>query len=199
VCPLLSDPASVVPCVPGASLTGVNDEGALDGVIVTRLGPTRVTFTGQVVSTFDSDTRSGSLEARGSDARGRTKASAAVSFRLAAADVPEKSRLGIDATVDVSGGLASFVRSGGQHLARRMLEDFSTNLADLAAHGTAATAPSDGTAAEQTERRQPEAKPISGIRLIGRVILDVLRAVPQRLLPRSRGRSSKGRQQHERK
>jgi uncharacterized protein len=155
---ILSDPDTVVTCMPGAAVTGRNDDGSLDGTIVTKLGPTTVTFRGTVHPEFDAANRAGHLRARGSDARGRTKAVLTTSFRLSSTGAAH-TRVDLDADIDVSGGLAAFVRTGGKHLVRRMLAEFSGNLAALAATQPAA---------------QPS-RPVHGLRLALQTLGDVLR------------------------
>lgn len=186
---LVTEPASIVSCMPGASLTGVNDDGSLSGELVTKFGPTTVRFHGKVILNFDHDHRVGTLEARGGDKTGRTKAAATVSFRLTPADAPGASQVAIDAVIDVSGGLAPFVRTGGLHLTRRMLQDFSTNLGALAAgdeaekyEGSASTEP--GQAAAPVRPPAVPAKPISGFGLLARTFLDIVRAGFRKLLHR---------------
>lgn len=189
---LIAEPASVVSCMPGASLTGVNDDGSLTGTLVTTLGPTTVTFRGKVRLEFDPEGRAGRLEARGGDERGRTRAAAVVSFRLAPAE-PAGTEVSIDAVVDVSGGLAPFVRTGGLHLTRRMLREFSTNLSALAAGDPAPVAdqapagdrgPDRAPAADATPGGQP--KPINAFGLLARTVLDVVRDALGRLVRRGR-------------
>ncbi len=192
---LITDPSAVVSCMPGASLTGVNDDGSLSGTLVTKFGPTTVKFQGKVILQFDHDAHVGRLEARGGDMRGRTKAAAVVSFRLAPLDGARETQVSIDAVIDVAGGLAPFVRTGGIHLTRRMLQDFSANLSTLAAHDDVPGA--EGTEPERSGPDLSMPKPISGFSLITHTFLDVIRDWVRRLLRHNRGSSVLEGEDHE--
>lgn len=186
---LLTEPRTIVSCMPGAAITGERDDGAYEGTMVTKLGPTTVTFQGAVRPVFDHAQRTGSLEARGGDSRGRTKVAATVAFRLSGDDAPPRSVLSIDTEIDVTGGLAPFVRSGGQHLMTRMLAEFSTNLAALT---SAVEDPGDDQAPSAQAVGSPAAaKPIPGLRLLAATIGDIVRHWLRRLTP-SAGRPASG-------
>ena len=164
---VMSDPATVVSCMPGAAITATHEDGSLEGTMVTLLGPTKVTFHGTVLPEFDEENYAGHLRARGGDARGRTKAVATTSFRLSSKGTSH-TRVDLEADMDVTGGLAPFVRTGGQHLVRRMLEEFSLNLAAVAG-------------AQDGPHRDEPARPVSGFRLILATLWDVVRDPIRRL------------------
>ncbi len=134
---LMSDPETVVSFIPGAELTGRRDDGEYEGVVTQKLGPTSVRFSGTVGVEFDEDACAGSIRARGGDRKGRTRATATTTFHL-----DERSRGTVDApitgvqlsaVIEMTGALSAFLSSGGVHLARRVLEQFATNVADHAA------------------------------------------------------------------
>lgn len=174
---LLTDPEVVVSCMPGGAIIGTNADGSLEGSLLTKLGPTSVRFQGTVLPQYDHEARVASLQARGGDARGRTKASATVCCQLAEHPEAGSVSLSIEATIDVTGGLAPFVRTGGVHLMRRMLADFGANLARRTE--------GEGAGAEISVPAEPsEPQAIHGLRLLVAVLGDVLHGFGRRLLRR---------------
>lgn len=182
---LLSNPESVVGCMPGAAITGTADDGALLGTLVAAFGPTRVTFQGTVLPEFDAVSQTGRLRARGKDARGRTKAAATASFNLVAA-AESCTRVDFDSVIDMSGGLAPFMRTGGQQLLRRMLQDFAANFATLAALEQPTGVDRGANDEEDARTVIRQVKPIRGFELTVRALLDVCRSTVRRLLGRVR-------------
>jgi carbon monoxide dehydrogenase subunit G len=125
---LLTDPAVVVRCMPGAEIIEERGDGTLLGALRVKLGPTVVAFKGEVTPTFDDDAHLGTLVARGADGQGRTRARATTRFTVTPGD-DRGTSVSLDGEIEVSGPLAAFARSGGVHLTRRMVAEFSTNLA----------------------------------------------------------------------
>ncbi|WP_344056955.1 SRPBCC domain-containing protein, partial [Sphaerisporangium rubeum] len=74
---LLRDPVTVAECFPGARLGSV-DGDVYAGSIVVKFGPTTVAFQGQAEIAYDDADRTVTINARGRDGRGATRASAAV-------------------------------------------------------------------------------------------------------------------------
>lgn len=169
---LINDPARVVPCMPGASLGTVHEDGSIDGAIASSLGPVSVRFSGTVTPEYDDENHRGRLVARGSDSGGRTKASATTEFRLDALD-ERRTAVTVDAAFTVSGGLAPFAQTGGVHLVRTMLTDFSTNLAALA------SADEPDAAGRSAQDVAPQK--IHGLRLGARTVWSMLRDLVHRL------------------
>jgi carbon monoxide dehydrogenase subunit G len=166
---LISDPVRVVPCMPGASLGGVRDDGSIDGSIQASLGPVTVRFSGTVSPEYDHGSYSGRLVARGSDSGGRTKASATTEFHLEAVD-KQRTAVKVDATFRVSGGLAPFAQTGGVHLVRSMMADFSANVAAMVGPDTE---PGAGHADVETADPPVAARKVPGLRLAVRVLCNV--------------------------
>ena len=128
---LVTDPAVVVACVPGAEIESTDTDGTIHGALSLSLGPTETRFQGTITPTFDHEARRGELKGQGSDGRGRTRAAITTGFELLAVD-DEHTDLVLDSSIAVSGALAAFAATGGQAVARRLLEDFAENLARLA-------------------------------------------------------------------
>lgn len=191
---LISDPVRVVPCMPGASLGEVGDDGSIAGSIVANLGPVKVWFSGTVTPEYDHDNHRGTLLAKGADTGGRTRASATTEFRLATVD-ENRTSVSVESTLDVSGGLAPFVQTGGVHLVRTMLSEFSDNLTALAV----GTAPTEETSSGATAApvSAPPPRKIRGIRLGARVTWLVFRDAIKGLWRRLLRRPSDNNSQHE--
>src|SRR5689334_18946325 len=67
---ILSDPRSVVECVPGASIVSEGDDGTLDAAVGVKFGPTRVTFRVQAKLELDEAAHEGRLTGQGKDTIG---------------------------------------------------------------------------------------------------------------------------------
>jgi uncharacterized protein len=137
---LVTDPAVVVACVPGAEIESTDPDGTIHGALTLSLGPTETRFQGTITPTFDHEARRGELKGQGSDGRGRTRAAITTGFELQLID-DTHTDLVLDSSIAVSGALAGFAATGGQAVARRLLEDFAENLARLAEPAEAADDP----------------------------------------------------------
>lgn len=124
VWPLLSDPLVVASCVPGATLLKMEQEGTYQGTMAVKFGPTAAVFRGQVTLEYDDAERICRIEGRGKEQRGGN-ASASGVVRVSGNVVTEVS---VNGTFHVTGPLAVFARTGGVHVARALLADFSKNL-----------------------------------------------------------------------
>jgi carbon-monoxide dehydrogenase small subunit len=105
----LQDPAFLVACVPGATLTAREGE-ALRGELAAGLGPIRTRFVGDGRLSYDDAARAGVLEGQGQDRLSATRASGRLAFRVAAA--PTGSALEIEAHYSLRGPLAQMARPG---------------------------------------------------------------------------------------
>ena len=76
VWPILSDPAVVAACIPGATLTKADDKGAYHGTMRVKFGPTVAQFRGEAKLAYDHSARRCSIEGRGIDGRGASRANA---------------------------------------------------------------------------------------------------------------------------
>jgi carbon monoxide dehydrogenase subunit G len=183
VWPLLSDPALVASCIPGAELSPDSGDGVWRGSIRVKFGPTVAAFRGEATLNFDDATRTCTVEGRGIDQRGASRALA--SGRLEVTGDTE-TKLSIQGEFNVTGPLETFANSGGVHVARALLAEFAQNLTNLvaeqggapAADEPAAEASSENTAVEDTApapRPAPRpAKEISGFSLLWKAFLSWL-------------------------
>jgi uncharacterized protein len=193
------DPHFIVTCIPGARVLDEHD-GVVDGALEVRLGPTVVNFLGTAEPKYDHDALSGELLARGADKGGRTRAQATLKFRVLA-DGSSASTVVFDGGFELAGGLAGFLQTGGAHLTRRMMMDFTEQLAArIEATGAsvtpAAAQPGDTplatpghqqpAATTGTERATPPNAPVNGLRLLAAALWDWLRSAVRHHDQRSR-------------
>src|SRR5215207_8326501 len=124
----LIDLEKVAPCLPGAAITGHDDDGTYHGTFQVKLGPTTANYRGTVrIESADAATRTATLAAKGSDKRGQGGASATIVNTLH--EVQGGTR--VDAVTDftITGRLASFGRGGMiKDISNRLLRDFATCL-----------------------------------------------------------------------
>jgi carbon monoxide dehydrogenase subunit G len=130
VWPLLSDPALVASCIPGATLSPDQGDGLWRGSVRVKFGPTVAVFRGEASLVFDQAARTCTIEGRGIDGRGASRALASGVVKVAGKETTE---LAIDGSFSVTGPLETFANAGGVHVARALLGEFSANLAKLVA------------------------------------------------------------------
>ena len=135
VWPLLCDPALVASCIPGATLSPETlspegGDGLWRGSVRVKFGPTVAVFRGEASLAFDQTARTCTIEGRGIDGRGASRALASGTVKVTGKETTE---LAIDGSFTVSGPLETFANAGGVHVARALLGEFSTNLAKLVA------------------------------------------------------------------
>jgi len=145
VWPLLSDPAVVASCIPGAALTKADDTGAYQGTMRVKFGPTVAQFRGEAKLAYDHAARRCSIEGRGIDGRGASRANAT---GIVTASGTDTTLLTVEGNFNVAGPLETFANAGGVHLARALLAEFAANVAKLMAAQDGETgASSDGATA----------------------------------------------------
>ncbi|MCA3424243.1 MAG: SRPBCC family protein [Roseomonas sp.] len=139
VWPLLSDPAEVAACIPGAQLAPSTGDGLWRGSIKVKFGPTTAAFRGEAKLEYDHDAHRCRIEGRGIDQRGASRALANGDV-LAAAE-GEATRLTVNGSFTVTGPLETFANAGGVHVARALLAEFANNMANRAMAAAPAAAP----------------------------------------------------------
>ena len=148
---VLLDLDTVVPCMPGAALTG-QDGDSFDGTVKVKLGPVSMTFAGK--GRFverDEANRRVVVEAAGRDSRGGGTAKATVRATLAPSADPSSTDVHVVTDLAVTGRIAQFGRGMIADVSGRLLGQFTDCLqGKLAGGGTVAagqTATSAGVAA----------------------------------------------------
>ena len=181
VWPLLRDPALVASCIPGAQLAPDQGDGLWRGSIRVKFGPTVAVFRGEASLAFDDAARTCTIEGRGIDGRGASRALASGVVKASGGEVTE---LAVDGSFTVSGPLETFANAGGVHVARALLAEFSANMAKLLAEQRPAAAPPAASAATETAPAPPPRQPpppraaeLSGGRLLWQAFLSWLRSL----------------------
>lgn len=164
---LLMDIPRIAPCMPGAELTEIVGQQNYKGRISVRLGPVALAFAGRVeFDRIDAVNHTARVKAQGSDAKGRGGANAAVTFHIEPSAAGSKVLIHTD--LALSGAVAQYGRGVGmiEATAAQIVGQFAANLRSQLAQ-------------QQTDRLvvtpispplAPEAKPISALSLIARVI-----------------------------
>jgi carbon monoxide dehydrogenase subunit G len=188
VWPLLRDPALVASCIPGATLAPDQGDGLWRGSVRVKFGPTVAVFRGEATLVFDDAARTCTIEGRGIDGRGASRALASGAVKVSGSDTTE---MAIDGSFSVSGPLETFANAGGIHVARALLAEFSANMAKKVAEQSPpippVTIPPEGaaplaetppaTAPSPPTTPAPAAAELSGFGLLWRAFLSWLRSL----------------------
>lgn len=176
VWPLLSDPALIASCIPGAELAPDQGDGLWRGSIRVKFGPTVASFRGEAALSYDHENRRCHIEGRGIDQRG---ASHALASGTVTASGDTETVLAVEGEFSVTGPLEGFANAGGVHVARALLAEFSGNLARLVAERQA-PAPAEAAQAATPPAPTPPvpqpapARELSAGRLLWRALLSWL-------------------------
>src|SRR5262249_59592013 len=163
VWPLLRDPALVASCIPGATLSPDQGDGLWRGSVRVKFGPTVAVFRGEASLAFDDAARSCTIEGRGIDGRGASRALASGVVKVSGSDATE---LAVDGRFSVSGPLETFANAGGVHVARALLAEFSANMAKKVAEQSPAVPPVEAAPLAPP----PPAREIGGFSLLWRAV-----------------------------
>jgi hypothetical protein len=126
---VLLDIERIVPCMPGAELTGVVDGRTYKGKASVRLGPVTLAFAGQVrFEEVDDDNHTARAKAQGKDSKGRGGANATVDFHVE--PTANGSRVNVSTDLMLSGAVAQYGRASGlvQGVAAELIGQFAKNL-----------------------------------------------------------------------
>jgi carbon monoxide dehydrogenase subunit G len=132
----LIDVERVAPCLPGASVTGRNEDGSYTGEFKVKIGPTSAAYTGKLhMETVDAEAHSATMQASGTDRRGQGGAKATIVSSVAAA-AEGRTRVEVSTDYHITGRLARFGRGGMiEEISNRLLGDFATNLQAMVGGG----------------------------------------------------------------
>jgi len=126
---VLSDPHSVVECVPGAGLGEKHEDGSFDATLTVKFGPAKVAFKARFTLELDPTTLSGKVASRAKDNQGGTRVKAGMTFKVVEGQAPGSSAIPIEAQVEIGGKLAALVQSGANIVVKQMTKEFSERLA----------------------------------------------------------------------
>ena len=127
VWPLLSDPEIVAACIPGATLAPDQEDDVWKGSIRVKFGPTVAVFRGEASLDYDHAAHRCTIEGRGIDQRG---ASRALANGTVTASGERQTDVRVHGEYSVSGPLEAFANAGGVHVARALLAEFAQNISE---------------------------------------------------------------------
>jgi carbon monoxide dehydrogenase subunit G len=156
----LIDVEHVAPCLPGAAVTGRNDDGSYNGTFTVKIGPTTASYTGRLqMESVDEASHTATMQAQGTDKRGQGGAKATIHSRLAPAD-GTGTRVEVVTDYHITGRLARFGRGGMiEDISERLLREFAKRLqSSLAAQqDTIVSSGAPAPAAEAVPAAEPAA------------------------------------------
>lgn len=156
VWPLLRDPEVVASCIPGAELSPESGGSTWRGSIRVKFGPTVATFRGEAGLDFDDAAKTCTVEGRGIDQRGASRALASGKFALSGT---EETTLAVEGEFNVTGPLETFANAGGVHVAQALLGEFSANLSKRVAAANDQPAAADPAEAPARPAAAPKPEP----------------------------------------
>lgn len=157
---IVTDVKRVAPCFPGARLTEAVDDDTYKGEVAVALGPVKVNFAGKLqFLARDIRAHTAKLRARGKEKQGRGAADARINMTLESLDAA--TRVVLDTNLNLAGPVAQYGRGAGmiEGVAQQVLNQFADNLAKQMSG----------------EEIGDAAKPISGVRVVGRAVVDNIR------------------------
>ena len=110
---VLLDVERIAPCMPGASVTSISEDGnEIEGQVKVKLGPLSLTYKGTAKFTDkDQENHTIAIEATGKETRGAGTASANVQATLKPGDATGSTLVSIHTSLNVTGRPAQFGRS----------------------------------------------------------------------------------------
>jgi carbon monoxide dehydrogenase subunit G len=173
----LIDLERVAPCLPGATITGHDDDGTYHGEFKVKLGPTTASYRGTVkIEDADEATHRATMKAKGTDKRGQGGANATIVNSLTS-DGGGTTRVEAVTDFTITGRLARFGRGGMiEDISNRLMRDFSSCLqsriaaepapsgeevatGEAAPEAVAAAAPEPGVAGQAPDPPAPAPPP----------------------------------------
>src|ERR1700761_8970606 len=145
---VLLDVERIAPCMPGASVLSISDDGnKIEGQVKVKLGPLSLSYKG---TEKDQANRTIAIDATGKETRGAGTASATVQATLKPADAGS-TLVSIHTSLNVTGRPAQFGRSLLPEVSGKLIAQFATNLEALIASDNAATATPEETASPEAD------------------------------------------------
>lgn len=150
----LTDVERVVPCLPGAALTGSDGE-SYRGTVTVKVGPIKASYTGTAkFASMDADARTIVLDAAGRDSRGQGTASAVSTIVLT--EDGAGTHVTVKTDLQITGKVAQFGRNVLADISDRLLAQFASNLqADILGDRTAESAPDTDAGRHSAEAVSP--------------------------------------------
>lgn len=152
---VLLDVERIAPCMPGASVLSISDDGnEIEGQVKVKLGPLSLSYKGTAkFSDKDQANHTIAIEASGKETRGAGTASANVQAVLKPGDDTGSTLVSIHTSLNVTGRPAQFGRSLLPEVSGKLIAQFASNLEalissdNMTSAGDSTSAEADGTAA----------------------------------------------------
>ncbi|MHB8696080.1 MAG: SRPBCC family protein [Solirubrobacteraceae bacterium] len=179
----LIDVERVAPCLPGAAVTGRNEDGSYNGTFTIKIGPTTASYTGVLtMKEVDEANRRAVMEAHGTDKRGQGGADATIVSTLREL-APGRTLVEVSTDYRITGRLARFGRGGMiEDIAEKLLRQFAAALQQLLeSEGAGDEAPSgDAERPSSADDHPPAQSPseLSALPLVASALLTRLRRNP---------------------
>jgi carbon monoxide dehydrogenase subunit G len=181
----LIDVQQVAPCLPGAEITEVGDDGTYRGTFSVRLGPTTAAYRGELaVEQVDEAAHRVVMRASGQDKRGQGSAKASIVSTMS--EQAGVTTVEVETDFTITGRLARFGRGGMiEDVSNRLLRDFSDCLQkSIEAAPAPSTEAGPGSSTEagpgSSPAAAPAAKPVGGFSLLIRALGDRIRRLFRR-------------------
>jgi uncharacterized protein len=148
----LVDVERVAPCLPGAEVTGRNEDGSYNGTFRVKIGPTAAAYSGKLqMDQIDETNHTATMSAQGTDRRGQGGAKATIVSSVKAAG-PDSTLVDVSTDYHITGRLARFGRGGMiEEISNRLLSEFAKSLQTMVAQEGEAAAPGVEAAAPEVE------------------------------------------------
>jgi hypothetical protein len=152
----LTDPHRVAQCLPGAAITGQEDEHTYAGTVTVKVGPVQSSYRGKIrFEKLDVASRTAELSARGQDVRGKGGADMRMTSRLV--ERGDLTDVTVVSEVNVTGILAQFGRGMIQDVSDHMFQQFSEAMRAELESQPAAPVPPGGHAGPARAAAPPQA------------------------------------------
>jgi uncharacterized protein len=155
----LLDMEGVASCLPGATITGTDQENVYDGSMRLKIGPMRVEYRGRAnLSEVDESSHTAVISLSAREAKGQGTAMATIRNRLEPADGGTK--VSAETDLHITGPQAQFGRGVIEDVGKRVLGEFSQRLEEkIGGPGSGAAgasgAPATGEAAPPSSNQAP--------------------------------------------
>ncbi len=164
----LVDVEHVAPCLPGAAVTGRNEDGSYSGSFTVKIGPTSASYTGRLeMDQIDEATRTARMHAVGTDKRGQGGARATILSTLTEQG-PGATRVEVVTDYHITGRLARFGRGGMiEDISQRLLREFAARLQASLVGGEEPAAAGPGVAAAASPPPGSDAEELADATMAG--------------------------------
>jgi carbon monoxide dehydrogenase subunit G len=154
----LIDIERVAPALPGAAVTGRNEDGTYGGTFTVKIGPTTASYAGKLVmEEVDEQAHRAVMQANGADKRGQGGAKATIVSTLEEVD-GAKTKVDVSTDYHITGRLARFGRGGMiEDISEKLLREFARRLQEELTGQPAADGPApDEPAPLASEAQAPD-------------------------------------------